>query len=222
MAFFDFSYLIYLLHHNIGIIFNIFFLLFSSLIIRIILSITGHVWVRTQHQTITYLLLPIVAFIIASVIMNNIALSLGMIGALSIVRFRNPVKSPFELVMFFALLTLGIATTVDIKWTVTLLFVLCLIILCVHFYEKYLVLFGFKPFTLSFEEGLPLNFIEINSSIKINSLNENKSLINYVFSKDDNTYHYKLAFRNKRDLDYHYKKLDGLDEITSIDIRYSN
>ena len=46
-------------------------------------------------------------------IAGNIALSLGMIGALSIVRFRNPVKSPFELTVFFGLITIGIAFAIN-------------------------------------------------------------------------------------------------------------
>ena len=35
-----------------------------------------------------------------------------MIGALSIVRFRHPVKSALELIMYFDLITIGIATSV--------------------------------------------------------------------------------------------------------------
>ena len=45
-------------------------------------------------------------------ISGNIALSLGMIGALSIVRFRHPVKSALELIIYFDLITIGIATSV--------------------------------------------------------------------------------------------------------------
>ena len=47
------------------------------------------------------------------VISSSIALSLGMVGALSIVRFRTPVKNPIELVMYFLLITMGIVTNVD-------------------------------------------------------------------------------------------------------------
>ena len=219
---FDTMSIFNLFQHNIDRINNIIFLFIASLIIRFILSITGHAWIRSQHQTMTYLLLPIVTYIITSVIMNNIALSLGMIGALSIVRFRNPVKSPFELVMFFALLTLGISTTVKIQWGIMLLLVVCFTVLSVYIYEKYLIYFGFKPFALSFEEGLPLHFIEIVSLKKINSLNENQSLINYVYSKEDQTHNYKLAFKKKEELDKQYKKISEITEITNIDIRHSN
>ena len=93
---------------------KIFFLTFSGLLIRQTLVIAGQRWANTYHHLATYLLLPNIALIITSVIKDDIALSLGMIGALSIVRFRNPVKSPFELVMFFALMTLGIVCSVSI------------------------------------------------------------------------------------------------------------
>ena len=96
-------------------VFKLFFLTTSGLLIRQSLVVIGQRWANTFHHLGTYLLLPSIAMIITSVIKDDIALSLGMIGALSIVRFRNPVKSPFELVMFFALLTLGIVCSVSFK-----------------------------------------------------------------------------------------------------------
>ena len=43
-----------------------------------------------------------------TVIGNNIALSLGMVGALSIVRFRTAVKDPLDTAYMFWALTMGI------------------------------------------------------------------------------------------------------------------
>ena len=51
-------------------------------------------------------------YIITIAISDNWALSLGMIGALSIVRFRNPVRSSFELTLFFIYIVIGIAVSV--------------------------------------------------------------------------------------------------------------
>ena len=50
-------------------------------------------WSNNFQYTLICLLLPIITFVVTKVISNNIALSLGMVGALSIVRFRNPVKN---------------------------------------------------------------------------------------------------------------------------------
>ena len=216
------SYIEYLVQNNLTTIRNIFFIVFSSLLIRFILSITGQTWVRTQHQTLTYVILPFISFIIASVIMNNIALSLGMIGALSIIRFRNPVKSSFELVMFFALLTLGISVSVDIKWGLLLMFVIITIISITYFYEIFLINAGRRPFSISFEEGWALHFLEVTSSEPLVALKNSNSLIHFNFSKEDNIYNYKLAFQNKLDLEEAYEEIYNVDNIKDIDIRYSN
>ena len=48
--------------------------------IRQSLLFVGQNWAVGYHHLVTYLLLPNIAFIITTVIANNIALSLGMIG----------------------------------------------------------------------------------------------------------------------------------------------
>ena len=83
--------------------------------IRFSLGLAKQRWAMTYHHTMSYALLPPVTMVITTLISGNIALSLGMIGALSIVRFRNPVKNPFELVIFFALITIGIGIAVEAK-----------------------------------------------------------------------------------------------------------
>ena len=109
----DFSFLLNHPYFHPYIVKSI-FLLLGGFIIRQSLVIVGQRWANTYHHLGTYLLLPNIALLITSVIKDDIALSLGMIGALSIVRFRNPVKSPFELVMFFSLMSLGIVCSVSL------------------------------------------------------------------------------------------------------------
>ena len=107
---------------------KIVFLSLSGLLVRQSLVFCGQRWANTYHHLGSYILLPNIALIITSVIKDDIALSLGMIGALSIVRFRNPVKSPFELVMFFGLLTLGIVASVSLMLAVLLALLLIVVI----------------------------------------------------------------------------------------------
>ena len=102
---------------------------FCGLTIRMALSFAKQTWAMTYHHTMSYALLPAVTMIITTLIAGNIALSLGMIGALSIVRFRNPVKNPFELVIFFALITIGIAFATNFKLGLTLTAVVILLII---------------------------------------------------------------------------------------------
>ena len=52
--------------------------------------------------------LTVITTTVMIVIGNNIALSLGMVGALSIVRFRTAIKEPVEIVFLFWSLAVGI------------------------------------------------------------------------------------------------------------------
>ena len=101
----------------------------SGLIIYATLIFIRQNWVNTIHYFITFLLLPPTTLVISKVISNNLSLSLGMIGALSIVRFRNPVKNPLELVIYFSLITIGIAFGVNPKWGILFVIVVLLILI---------------------------------------------------------------------------------------------
>ena len=101
----------------------------SGFLFRTALIFTGQLWAKSHAQTVSFLVLPLITYVITNTISNNIALSLGMIGALSIVRFRHPVRSHFELTMFFALITLGIAAGVNIKFALLLLAIIIFTIL---------------------------------------------------------------------------------------------
>ena len=122
----------YLLSNLIPIV----FLLVAGILIRQSLIIASQMWAKTYHHSLSLLLLPVTTFVITKAISGNIALSLGMIGALSIVRFRNPVKNPFELVIFFCSITLGIASGVDIRLGIILLLVTVFVIIGSHLYSK--------------------------------------------------------------------------------------
>ena len=53
-------------------------------------------------------MMTLVTTLIMCVIGNNIALSLGMVGALSIVRFRTAIKDPLDLMFLFWSISVGI------------------------------------------------------------------------------------------------------------------
>ena len=58
--------------------------------------------------TTTLLLISLTTMIIISVVQSSLALSLGLVGALSIVRLRTAIKEPEELAYFFIAISLGI------------------------------------------------------------------------------------------------------------------
>ena len=142
-------------------------LIFSGLIIRFALTLTGQAWARSHSQTVTFMLLPIITYVITKTISGNIALSLGMIGALSIVRFRHPVKSALELVIYFDLITIGIATSVRTKWAIQLILCTILVLFLVKVIQSILKKYNKSFYSLSFNEGVSLNILEVESKNKI-------------------------------------------------------
>ena len=53
-------------------------------------------------------ILSTVVFLVIVVVKSSLALSLGLVGALSIVRFRTPIKEPEELVYLFLAISIGL------------------------------------------------------------------------------------------------------------------
>ncbi len=103
-------------------------------LLNFFLSLAGFNWLRTLNQRLIYIIFPPAMTVISWTIAGNLGLSLGMIGALSIVRFRTPVKSPIELVFYFVLIVIGISITVAPIYTILIFLLTCV----VPFVFKYL------------------------------------------------------------------------------------
>ena len=56
---------------------------------------------RSQSMGKTLIIIATMTFLIITVVKSSLALSLGLVGALSIIRFRTPIKEPFELSYLF-------------------------------------------------------------------------------------------------------------------------
>ena len=96
---------------------------------------------RTSYQGVLYqksfnLSLILISLVTTSVIMvisGNLVLSLGMVGALSIVRFRAAIKDPLDIVYMFWAVAIGIANGVaNIKVSLTATIVISILILLLN------------------------------------------------------------------------------------------
>lgn len=179
---------------------SFFTLLSCGFLYRLALQISGHEWVKTYNQTFTFVILPFITFVITSVIAGNIALSLGMIGALSIVRFRHPVKSALELVMYFNLITVGIATSVKYQYGIGLILATFILIILLKVIEIIFKKFDMNIFSSSFSDGNELNILELKSTNRNLDLENNINLKSFNFDNDSKEYYYRFAFENSKDL----------------------
>jgi len=64
--------------------------------------------IYTRHFNISLVLVSLVVTLVILPISSSLALSLGMVGALSIVRFRTAIKDPIDVVFMFWAIAVGI------------------------------------------------------------------------------------------------------------------
>jgi len=63
-----------------------------------------------------FVLLAMTTMLIITVVKSSLALSLGLVGALSIVRFRAAIKEPEELAYLFLTIAIGLGLGADQRW----------------------------------------------------------------------------------------------------------
>jgi len=195
-------------------------IIFMGIGLRITLQLFGQTWIQTKAHTTTILVLPIITYVITNVISGNIALSLGMVGALSIVRFRHPVRSPLELSVYFGAITMGIAASVSLQWLIFLVFAIAMAISTLILMNKASITFFSVPFfNASFSEGNSLSSISITSKEQIESLHDHQLLQSKVVSNADGTIVYHLASNNFNLLKEIEKDAQGNYNLISSELR---
>lgn len=70
--------------------------------------------------------------LIISVVKVSLALSLGLVGALSIIRFRTPIKEPEELAYLFLAIAIGVGLGADRRYETALVFAVVLAVMALR------------------------------------------------------------------------------------------
>ena len=174
-----------------------------------------HQYLRNRSFIVTSMMLPPIALVITTVISKNIVLSLGMIGALSIIRYRTPVKSIYELSLLFALITIGISAGVNIKYSIGL----TLFIIFIGFFTKLISSLKLNIFLsdYSYDQKYIEVILKINGKFEklTNEINIDKNLISYDEERnnDDFDTNIYLKFNNKDEAKIFKKKLTQFSSI---------
>lgn len=124
-----------------------------NFLVAAVIGIIIYISYRISHAGAAYsarfnaslVMLVSVTTLVMNVIGNNVALSLGMVGALSIVRFRTAIKDPRDAVYIFWCIAVGICCGVSEYMIAAIgtavIFVLMLIFGMVQNNERYLIVF---------------------------------------------------------------------------------
>ena len=78
---------------------------------------------RSQSMGKTLIIIATMTFLIITVVKSSLALSLGLVGALSIIRFRTPIKEPFELSYLFMSIAIGLGFGAN-QWQPTVIVII--------------------------------------------------------------------------------------------------
>lgn len=87
---------------------NFLFCLIFSLVLKEIFLRFSNISFNKSSIGNNLVILSLIVFIVIIIVKNSLALSLGLVGALSIVRFRTPIKEPAELIYLFLSIALGL------------------------------------------------------------------------------------------------------------------
>jgi len=160
-----------------------------------------------NNTILVFTLLPVTGFVITSTISSNIALSLGMVGALSIVRFRTPIKNPLELVVYFFLITLGIVTNVNPNIAINFTLFFSFTVVISEIYRIVSSKLGFNSINykiFNFYLRIEANEDILNLDLSENLLHKSSNSVNKI---------YNIGFTN---LDKLYEVFDQLDQKTIV------
>lgn len=161
---------------------------------------------------VSLVMLTIVTSIVMTVIQNNIALSLGTIGALSIVRFRTAIKDPRDTVYIFWAISMGLCAGISC-YTIAIIGA-CVIFVFLLFFGRIknsdrllLVIRGSRK-TNSEIESLVFNYFDGKVNLRVkNTTKETCELIYEISRKNyDKASNSELSFVDSvyklKDIDY--------------------
>ena len=118
--------------------------------------------------------------------------------------------------MFFALLTLGIVSSVSLFLAVLLGLLVISVIFGINFADRILKKFKINIFQYSFGDG-NLNFtMEINAKNEIKEIENKKNIINLFFDNEKKIYIYRLVFQSRDDLINFKNSIEKNKDITNI------
>ncbi len=118
-------------------IFNIIFSLIVSIIIGVVISQTYKLTHRGMNYESTFMtslvmLAPIVA-VVMFFIQGNLVLSLGLVGSISIIRFRTPIKDTRDMVYLFWVIAVGLGAG-TYHWGIVIISSLAILALIIILY----------------------------------------------------------------------------------------
>ncbi len=116
---------------------NIFIAATLAAILRILYVRHGRSISNREAFATNFVLLTVITVLIISIVKSSLALSLGLVGALSVIRFRTAIKEPEELTYLFLCIAIGLGLGASqVVITIIAFAIICLLILLFNFVNQ--------------------------------------------------------------------------------------
>lgn len=205
----------YLIENNVGISVT---QILISMCITVLLSMFIY-WVYkktysgvmySKNFNITIMLISTVTSMVMMIIGSNLALSLGMVGALSIIRFRSAIKDPKDIGFLFWGIAIGLSTgtgiyIIGIIGSIFIAFLLFIFDRGIYNDNCYLLIV----------KGNDINFDKIESIIKEHTSKFNLKMKNSTDIFTEATYEIKLKRNEDNEI---LRELKTIENIININI----
>lgn len=158
-------------------------------------------------------ILATIVFLVILIVKSSLALSLGLVGALSIVRFRTPIKEPEELVYLFLSIAIGLGYAAGYTFLTTMITLAILGMIFIWLSNRkidnkneYNLILSWENNSISFEK-ITNEIMEMSSSLKLIRLN--KGPINKTAS-------FLIVPTNETGIDSLIERIESLDEKIEV------
>ena len=178
---------------------SLFFCIISSFILMYVYKNKANSLSSKIQISMIIPLLSNITFLVILIVKSSLALSLGLVGALSVIRFRTPVKEPEDLAFLFFAIAIGIGYGAMQIFSTSIIF-LILIVIIWFFLSKRDKTNG-KNFNLIVETNLEKNeeyFDQILKILKEYSLDA--EIVKIEKSESFVNLFYKVSFEQIADL----------------------
>ncbi len=134
-----------------------------------------------------FVLLALTTMLVITIVKSSLALSLGLVGALSIVRFRAAIKEPEELTYLFLAISLGLGFGANQRYITIIAFVsIILIVIVKSLFSKANMSYSNLFFSLSSKTAIPVEKIieilkEHTSYVSLKRLDESENKCELLF-----------------------------------------
>lgn len=157
----------------------------------------------------TFLIIAFTTMLIISIVKTSLALSLGLVGALSIVRFRAAIKEPEELAYIFFAIALGLGLGANQTVVILVAFTIAMLIIWARYFIT----------GKSTRQNLYLNFTASTKDIELNELTA-------IIKKEFGKFHLKRFDQNNSTIEASFMvdspKPEKLDSFTKDVSKISN